>query len=236
MQLRTVFLNPLFSIGAMDAIQAFKLRIEAELATAANQTDESFREAAYMSVLNERHASFMTTATDLLATCIRPRLEVLAGYFENAELALSDKHLQAVCWFGYSQRFPVTVKLVFALAPDERLGEIKISYELSIIPTFMKYDRHNCLTSPLATFDRALVDTWVEERLVAFLRTYMSLEQVQPDRGELLVTDPVCGMRIAASTAAAHRDYKGHPYHFCSTACAAKFQSDPEQYVTVVTL
>jgi len=220
----------------MDAIQAFKLRIEAELATAANQADESFRDAAYMSILDEQHACFMATATDLLATCIRPRLEVLASYFENAELALSDKHLQAVCWFGYSQRFPVTVKLILALAPDERLGEIKLSYELCIIPTFMKYDRHNCLTSPLVAFDRALVDAWVEERLVAFIRTYMSLEQVQPDRGESLVTDPVCRMRIAPSTATAHRDFKGHPYHFCSAVCAAKFQSDPEQYVTVVTL
>jgi Cu+-exporting ATPase len=45
------------------------------------------------------------------------------------------------------------------------------------------------------------------------------------------VTDPVCGMSIDPSTAAATRDYNGQTYYFCSNGCAQNFEKDPASYV-----
>jgi Cu+-exporting ATPase len=45
------------------------------------------------------------------------------------------------------------------------------------------------------------------------------------------VTDPVCGMSIDPSTAAATRDYNGQTYYFCSNGCAESFEKDPASYV-----
>ncbi len=45
------------------------------------------------------------------------------------------------------------------------------------------------------------------------------------------VKDPVCGMTIDASSAAATQEWQGKVHHFCSTHCAAKFKSAPERYV-----
>jgi Cu+-exporting ATPase len=42
------------------------------------------------------------------------------------------------------------------------------------------------------------------------------------------VTDPVCGMSIEPTTAAAH---DGHTYHFCSENCHDTFIADPNHYV-----
>ena len=42
--------------------------------------------------------------------------------------------------------------------------------------------------------------------------------------------DPVCGMQINAHTAAASSVYQGQTYHFCSQACKAQFDQNPEQY------
>ena len=44
------------------------------------------------------------------------------------------------------------------------------------------------------------------------------------------VKDPVCGMEIDPATAAAHEEYEGNTYHFCSHDCHAKFNADPAQY------
>ncbi|MDN5984124.1 MAG: YHS domain-containing protein [Propionibacterium sp.] len=37
-------------------------------------------------------------------------------------------------------------------------------------------------------------------------------------------------MTISASGAAAHRDYDGTRYYFCSAGCAGRFDADPSQY------
>lgn len=48
---------------------------------------------------------------------------------------------------------------------------------------------------------------------------------------ETSVRDPVCGMDVNPSAAAAHQEHEGKPYSFCSLKCAAKFRADPAQYL-----
>ncbi len=43
--------------------------------------------------------------------------------------------------------------------------------------------------------------------------------------------DPVCGMRLDPQRAAAERRAGEKQYFFCSTACAARFDAEPERYV-----
>jgi len=45
-----------------------------------------------------------------------------------------------------------------------------------------------------------------------------------------LVTDPVCGMNIDPTTAAATREHDGATFYFCSAGCAATFDADPHKY------
>jgi Cu+-exporting ATPase len=48
--------------------------------------------------------------------------------------------------------------------------------------------------------------------------------------GATLVTDPVCGMQIDPTTAAATREHEGTTFSFCSTGCATTFDADPHRY------
>jgi P-type Cu+ transporter len=43
--------------------------------------------------------------------------------------------------------------------------------------------------------------------------------------------DPICGMEVAPSTAAASHVYNGQTYFFCSHHCLAKFKEDPEKFL-----
>ena len=44
------------------------------------------------------------------------------------------------------------------------------------------------------------------------------------------VIDPVCGMEIDATSAAASATYDGETYYFCANACAAEFSAAPRRY------
>ncbi len=43
--------------------------------------------------------------------------------------------------------------------------------------------------------------------------------------------DPICGMNVEPETAAAHVEYGGASYYFCSKGCAKRFEQGPEKYV-----
>lgn len=43
--------------------------------------------------------------------------------------------------------------------------------------------------------------------------------------------DPVCGMKVKKSRAAAKSEYKGKTYYFCAVACKEKFDKEPEKYL-----
>lgn len=45
-----------------------------------------------------------------------------------------------------------------------------------------------------------------------------------------LATDPVCGMKIDPTRAAATREHEGTTFSFCSTGCADTFDADPHRY------
>ena len=51
-------------------------------------------------------------------------------------------------------------------------------------------------------------------------------------RGLKLDKDPVCGMSVDPSKAAASVEYEGKLYHFCSRGCAEKFKAYPEKYLS----
>ena len=55
--------------------------------------------------------------------------------------------------------------------------------------------------------------------------------EVPPSEAAAQVTDPVCGMTIAAEDAVATVDHGGRTYHFCAEGCARRFREDPEAFL-----
>ena len=43
--------------------------------------------------------------------------------------------------------------------------------------------------------------------------------------------DVVCGMQVDPNKAAGTSEYGGRTFYFCSRACKAKFDANPQQYV-----
>jgi YHS domain-containing protein len=47
-----------------------------------------------------------------------------------------------------------------------------------------------------------------------------------------MAKDPVCSMEVDPRKAAAQSSYKGQTYYFCAVGCKAKFDQDPEKYLS----
>ena len=45
------------------------------------------------------------------------------------------------------------------------------------------------------------------------------------------VTDPVCGMQLDTSQAAAQTVYEGQAYYFCSEECRKTFEENPKEFL-----
>jgi YHS domain-containing protein len=46
-----------------------------------------------------------------------------------------------------------------------------------------------------------------------------------------MAKDPVCGMDVDESKAAATTEYKGQTYYFCAPGCKVAFEADPNKYL-----
>ena len=47
-----------------------------------------------------------------------------------------------------------------------------------------------------------------------------------------IAKDLVCGMDVETASAAQHSEHKGQAYHFCGSKCKAKFDHNPELYLS----
>jgi P-type Cu+ transporter len=55
-------------------------------------------------------------------------------------------------------------------------------------------------------------------------------EMLGAPTGEFI--DPVCGMRVAADSAAGKHEFKGETHYFCSPGCLDRFKQDPEKFLS----
>jgi len=218
----------------MSDLVIFAKRIEEQLSSANRQPhwepDEADR---YMAEVGARRERFEQQAARLNEMVVGPRLETLASYFPNASLTKDEPAGHCSCWFGYCERFPASTKVAFAVEHDVRFEKVVVGYDASMTPLFIKFSEHDKLTLPLDDVNDGAVAEWVEERLLEFLDAYLRIDRGGEDFDEEAVTDPVCGMRISRSSAAAIAAHVGHPYYFCSTDCEAKFSENPTAYVQV---
>lgn len=47
----------------------------------------------------------------------------------------------------------------------------------------------------------------------------------------IMVTDPVCRMKVDAETAKSKSEYGGATYFFCNAGCKKAFDAEPERFV-----
>jgi YHS domain-containing protein len=181
-----------------------------------------------------RHQRFGEAADRLMETIVRPRMRKLAEQFDNARFPESDaaaRHHCTLC-FAHTDRFPATTKLELGISHDGTFEHLIGDFRLEILPVFIPFQGEDQHRQSIDQIDEERLGTWFDERLIAFVDTYLRLEDTNQYQAENLVLDPICGMRVNRAFAPAQEEYKGKTYYFCSEECNQKFLQDPERYLS----
>jgi len=186
-----------------------------------------------MQEMERRSRRFAEVATPLFKSVIRPRMETLASFFENARLQSDPPNhpLHCVCCFDRNEVYPATTKLTLGVAPGDAMQNVVISYSLEILPIFFSFDGHDQIALEVDEADPDRVAQWVHRKIVDFLDVYMQLQVVDQYQRDNLVADPVCGMHMNKTLAPLHTEHDGRTYYFCTDKCLKRFAENPSEFL-----
>ena len=176
---------------------------------------------------HDRHALLATFEKELesLPEVWKPRLEALVKRFgDRAKVAPRiDPSNRAVTMDFQSEL--ARIKLQFSAATDQDVRNLILNYNLEILPTLMQFDSHQQAQWPLDAIDRKAIGQWVDDRIVSFVKTYLSLHENEYYLKEHMVQDPVAGVRFPKFAAAATGEWGGKKYYFIGDETRREFEA-----------
>ena len=160
---------------------------------------------------------------DQLKDVWKPRLEALAKEFGDrmqVTPTVSPRQREAT----FDVKSPVaTIKLRFSAGTDTDVTKLCLVYDLDILPILMQYQRHNEVAFPLDEAKPEAIGAWFDDRIVDFVKTYLSIHENQYYLKDLMVEDTVMNVRFPKFAAAATRERNGQTHYFISEESAAEF-------------
>jgi YHS domain-containing protein len=159
-----------------------------------------------------------------LRDIIRPRLEALSQRFgERVKVTPEVGAERRQATFKFDSNL-AHIDLRFRASTDQDVRKLVLDYELQILPILMKFEPHKQAEFPLDGVDPAAVGQWFDDRIVEFVRTYLSLHQNEYYLKNHMVVDPVAQVRFPRFAAAAVLDWQGKKYYFISEKTRSEFE------------
>lgn len=217
----------------MSAVEDLRNRIEQLLTDVgtrrAARWDEIRSEMSHMERQLER---FEPLATQWMDELVEPRFRILAASFPNSTPPVRMEPGYSVALpFRQTDDFPVDARVEARISLDLGGARIRTTFEASIIPILMDYERAGTIEYGLEAPDTVAVGVFLDERILRFVQDYLRVrEPDSPYQKDRFVTDPVCGMRLRRADAAASLEHRGRVFHFCVPECRDRFAGGPDRY------
>lgn len=199
-------------------------RIDGEFA-AGEQKVKSYQ-AEQVQAYEERQRRLKTfqEVCERLREIWRPRLDALAERFgKRVEVIPNITAELREATFKFDSNL-AHIDLRFRASTDQEVRKLVLDYELQILPILMKFEPHVQAEFPLEAVDSAAVARWVEDRIVDFVRTYLSLHQNEFYLKDHMVIDPVANVRFPRFAAASTLDWQGKKYYFIGEQTRREFE------------
>jgi hypothetical protein len=152
-----------------------------------------------------------------------PRLELLTKRFGD-RVKVTPRIIPSTREATFDFKSGVaSVRLRLSASTDRDIRTVVLGYNLDIIPVLMRFDSHAEKEFPLDAVDKKAVAQWIDDRLVDFVRTYLSLVQNEFYAKDNTVEDPVAGVRFPKVIAGATLDWKGQKFYFLGEETRREF-------------
>jgi YHS domain-containing protein len=154
----------------------------------------------------------------------RPRLDALAKKFgERVQAQPQVEPGRRSAKFQFKSEL-AAIDLRFAVAPDADVRNLSFTYDLQILPILMKFDSHDEISFPLDAVDKAALGNWFDDRIVDFVRTYLSLHENQYYLKGHMVEDPIAKVQFPKYAAGATLEAGGKTVYFIDESTLREFQ------------
>jgi YHS domain-containing protein len=116
------------------------------------------------------------------------------------------------------------VRLRLSATHDEEVRNLVLAYDLEILPIYVKYNPHAELAIPLEKVDRAAVENWLDDRLIEFAQTYVTIQFTDEYQKDHMAVDPVANVRFPKVFAQSTLEKAGKTYYFISEQTRSEFE------------
>ena len=207
----------------MPDINSLASRIDAQFMAVAERVKkfQSEQQEAYQG--RQDRLAKLGKIFDEMSAIWKPRLELLVAKFgERVKVTprIVPSAREAVFEF---QSKVARVKLKLAACTDVQVQKLILVYDLEIIPVLMKYTPHAETEFPLDKVDKEAVAKWVDDRLVDFVQTYLSMGDNEFYLKDQMVEDPIAHVRFPNMAAAGNIEWGGKKYYFISDETRREF-------------
>ncbi len=160
-----------------------------------------------------------------LPTIWKPRLEALVSRFgDKVKVTPKITSGSRAATFDFQSNL-AHIQLRLSASTDRDVRKLVLDYHLDILPILMKFASHEQAEWPLEAVDRQAVANWIDDRLVDFVKTYLSLHQNEYYLKDHMVEDPVAGVRFPKFAAGATLERNGKTYYFIGEQTRREFEA-----------
>ena len=150
-------------------------RINLEFSSAAERDRELLGGREQLTAQQQRRLEQLGKVFDELREVWKPRLELLIKEFGNRVQVsphVVPSERDVIFTFQSSKAH---VKLRFSALPDRDFQRLILAYLLEITPAVIHYKVYDQLEFPLNAVDRQVVAKWMDDRIMDFVQTYLSM-------------------------------------------------------------
>ena len=154
-----------------------------------------------------------------------PRLEALRqrlGERLKVPVQLQTSRRQAEVSFTSSL---ARVRAAFTATTDPDVTMLTLEYSLTILPNLLSLPARDLIAQPVERIDDRATAAWIDDRVVGFVKSYLSLYETDYCLGGHIVEDPVTHVRFPRFAAAAILDRHGKTFYFMSSGTLEEFEA-----------
>jgi YHS domain-containing protein len=208
----------------MAATSSLVERIDAEFSAAQQRLQQLKDEKVQEFHGRQQRLEKLEQILEELPKIWRPRLETLAQKLgERVKVQPNIEPGRRSGTFNVQSDL-ASIKLRFGAAPDPDVKNLHFTYDLEIIPVLMKFESHSETEFPLEAIDHDALASWIDDRIVSFVQTYLAIQQNQYYLKDHMVEDPVAKVRFPKYAAGATCEHKGKTHYFIDDETLKEFQ------------
>jgi YHS domain-containing protein len=199
-------------------------RIDAAFSAASEREQQLKEQQVHAFHERQQRLEQFARLMDDLRDVWRPRLEALAEKFgKRVQVQPVIEPGRRSASFAFQSEL-ARIDLRFAVSPDADVRNVIFTYDLRIVPILMKFDSHDEIAFPLEAVDHTALGNWIDDRIVSFVKTYLSLQENQYYLRGHMVEDPVAKVQFPKYAAGAVLEADGKTYYFVDETTRKQFE------------